>query len=104
MKIKRKRISLEYKKIIYIRSGHRCQICGCDLSFEEMSVDHIIPLAKGGDDQLDNLQCACKICNSFKQDLLPGDFYEKIVEIYWQQTKIRCGKESSENLKRLLQK
>lgn len=102
--MKRNRISLDYKKIIYKRSGCSCQICGCELAFEEMSVDHIIPLAKGGDDQMDNLQCACKICNSFKQDLLPRDFYEKVVEIYWHQTKIRCGKEFSDDLKKLLQK
>lgn len=101
--MKRNRISLDYKKIIYKRSDCSCQICGCELAFEEMSVDHIIPLAKGGDDQMDNLQCACKTCNALKQDFLPGDFYEKIVEIYWQQTKIRCGKEFSDDLKRILQ-
>lgn len=100
----RYRISLKYKKIIYARSGGRCQICGCKLPFEKMSIDHIIPLAKGGDDLMDNLQCACKVCNVIKQDFLPGDFYEKIVEIYWYQTKIRCGRDFSEDLKRLLQK
>jgi len=57
-----------------------CQICGvkCDEtdkgwgSFGERypTVDHIIPLSKGGTHTWDNVQCACAICNSYKRDIV----------------------------------
>lgn len=47
------------------RDGYTCQICGQ----EGNTVDHIVPLSKGGTDNLDNLQCACKRCNYSKGGL-----------------------------------
>ena len=38
------------------------------------TVDHIIPVAKGGSDDLENLVAACKRCNSAKQDKMPDEF------------------------------
>ena len=31
-----------------------------------MTVDHVVPQAKGGSDHLDNLQLLCNACNSMK--------------------------------------
>jgi len=36
-----------------------------------LTVDHIIPKAKGGSDTLDNKQCLCFKCNNKKGDKLP---------------------------------
>jgi 5-methylcytosine-specific restriction endonuclease McrA len=38
------------------------------------TVDHIIPVAKGGLDIDDNLVAACRKCNFSKQDKLPDEF------------------------------
>lgn len=46
-----------------IASNPICQICGDALAEE---VDHITPLAKGGSNERDNLQSACKSCNAAK--------------------------------------
>lgn len=35
-------------------------------------VDHIIPVAKGGPDELANKQAAHRVCNRLKSDSLPG--------------------------------
>lgn len=68
-------------RIKVIKRDHGiCQICGkvCDehdlrwgtLGPDFPTVDHIIPLAKGGTHTWGNVQCACAMCNSDKRDLL----------------------------------
>jgi 5-methylcytosine-specific restriction endonuclease McrA len=63
-------IHVPYKKIILSRKnilrrdGHRCQYCGChDVA---LTVDHIIPKAKLGEDTWENLVTACVNCNNRK--------------------------------------
>lgn len=63
------------------RYGMKCAFCGCEVNPEDTwtasngrkcygrtypTVDHIIPLKCGGTDTLDNVQLACKHCNSAK--------------------------------------
>lgn len=71
-----------------IRNRHRaairrlkpsCGICGGDIDYTlphldpgEFVVDHIIPLAKGGTDDLDNKQAAHRSCNETKGAKLDG--------------------------------
>lgn len=46
--------------------GNRC-LC-CESSDEPLTVDHIVPISKGGSSDIDNLQPLCKSCNCSKQD------------------------------------
>ena len=62
-------------KRLYKRDRGFCQICGKHLEFIEdvqsgdyPSIDHIIPLAKGGLHSWDNVQLACRRCNWEKSD------------------------------------
>lgn len=57
--------------------GWVCGICGEQISRElkypdpmSLSIDHIMPLAKGGTHAMENLQPAHLICNSLKRDLV----------------------------------
>lgn len=70
--------SITLKKLIE-RDGLRCAICGkmCDWndhSWSEYSgplypsIDHIVPMSKGGGHTWDNVQVAHIICNSYKSD------------------------------------
>lgn len=45
------------------RDGYHCINCGAT---KNLSVDHIVPISKGGSDDLDNLQMLCRSCNSSK--------------------------------------
>ena len=58
--------------------------------FRWMSSLWIISLAKGGTNEMSNLQCACKVCNTIKQDILPQDLMDKLTEIVLYQTRKTC--------------
>jgi len=70
-------IRLPYKNIILSRKnilrrdGHRCQFCGRgDLT---LTLDHVFPLSRGGEDTWENLVCACVNCNNRKGDRTPEE-------------------------------
>lgn len=64
---------------IFARDGYRCGICGkrCTVSAvvphpRAPTLDHIVPLAKGGEHTMQNVQCACFRCNTIKSDTMSG--------------------------------
>lgn len=50
---------------VYARDGYRCVSCGTQ---ENLTLDHIVPLARGGDNSFGNLQTMCFGCNNAKGD------------------------------------
>ncbi len=65
-----KRIVLSRKNILR-RDSHRCQYCG--RGDVPLTVDHIVPKARGGEDTWENLVCACIRCNNKKGDRVPHE-------------------------------
>ena len=64
----------QWRKIrerILIRDGFCCQYCGQE---NATTVDHVIPISKGGTDEPDNLVAACTRCNYSKNDKV-GQFF-----------------------------
>lgn len=53
---------------------HKCAYCG---SSEEMTIDHFIPISKGGADALFNLIPACRSCNSRKNKFDALEWYSR---------------------------
>jgi len=45
---------------------HRC-VC-CNHQFQRLTVDHVLPLTKGGTNDIQNIQPLCRSCNSRKHD------------------------------------
>jgi len=53
-----------------------CWYCGQQVGFKNLTMDHVIPLARGGRSTKDNLVPCCKECNNKKKGSLPVEWDE----------------------------
>ncbi|HEX9114144.1 MAG TPA: HNH endonuclease [Nitrospirota bacterium] len=58
------------------RSAGRCYYCGGTFKPSELTMDHLVPIVRGGKSVQGNLVPACKQCNSKKKYLLPSEWEE----------------------------
>ena len=49
----------------------RCYYCGRSYAPAELTMDHLVPLVRGGKTRKGNVVTACKMCNNKKKYLLP---------------------------------
>ena len=73
------RLTAETVKIIYEDNIKRfgtltCYLCLKPIAIGKDTLDHIIPLSKGGTNEYNNLSISCRSCNSKKGNKLIGDF------------------------------
>jgi 5-methylcytosine-specific restriction endonuclease McrA len=66
-KTPRIRIPPEVRKYVFQRDKYQCQSCGKTSAETELNIDHIIPLASGGSNDISNLQTLCRNCNQQKK-------------------------------------
>ncbi len=59
---------------VFARDGYRCVYCGEVFPAEALSVDHVQPRARGGDNSAGNLVTACGGCNTRKGHRRLADF------------------------------
>lgn len=60
------------------RSSGICYYCGRKFKPHQLTMDHIIPLSRGGTSERFNIVPACKECNNTKKYLLPAEWDEYI--------------------------
>ena len=60
---KRKPIPIKLRAVVFRRDNHKCLKCGAE---DGLSIDHIVPVSKGGPNTLGNLQTLCMPCNISK--------------------------------------
>ncbi|MDY6804813.1 MAG: HNH endonuclease [Cyanobacteriota bacterium] len=73
-KTPRIKIPPEVRKYVFDRDRNQCQSCGKTGSETQLTIDHIIPLALGGTNDISNLQTLCRPCNSQKKHHLDPRF------------------------------
>ena len=83
--IKHSKIPLTRKNILK-RDNNTCQYCGKSKS--EITIDHVLPKDKGGNDSWNNLVVACKRCNIIKRNYLLKDIDMKLIRKPFEPTKI----------------
>src|SRR5260370_7330798 len=57
---------------IYLRDSNRCQYCGRKYSSSELSLDHVVPISRGGKSTWENVFCACLPSHSRHANTLPA--------------------------------
>lgn len=53
-----------------------CHYCGRKVGRENLTMDHIVPLTRGGKTRKGNVVPACKECNNKKKNMLPIEWKE----------------------------
>lgn len=88
-KRRRVRITRNKRHLVYVRDNFLCQLCGgAVLDQDERSLDHLIPVYKGGSDDKENLVLAHKACNAYRRHYgLPPTATKYAQKMYRQQMK-----------------
>jgi len=58
-----------------------CHYCGGRFPADELSMDHIVPVIRGGKSTRGNVVPACKECNNRKKHLLPIEWEEYLQSV-----------------------
>ena len=78
----------EERELLFKLSNYKCLSCGTK---ENLEIDHIRPLSKGGRDDIINLQVLCKSCNCVKHNSNSTDYrsagFKQSISAYLKQDK-----------------
>lgn len=58
-----------------------CRWCGDTFPPEELTMDHIVPIIRGGKSNRGNVVPSCKECNNRKKQMLPVEWEEYMARI-----------------------
>ena len=61
------------RKALMMRDRFTCQYCGERRESKALTLDHVIPQSRGGQNTWDNMVAACKPCNNRKADRTPSE-------------------------------
>lgn len=67
-------------KVYHAYNGH-CGICGTPVDPANFTIDHILPLSRGGKNTLSNYQLACPRCNTLKSNYTNAEFARSMTKI-----------------------
>jgi len=67
------RVECVTRKGIFRRDRYSCQYCGCNLNSTNATVDHVLPVSRGGLFSWKNVVASCKPCNSRKANRTPEE-------------------------------
>jgi 5-methylcytosine-specific restriction endonuclease McrA len=64
-----------------LRGRGMCHYCRRRIPPRELTMDHIVPLARGGSSTRSNVVPCCKDCNSRKKHLLPVEWQDYLDDL-----------------------
>ena len=79
--LQRRSSSAANKEYLFGKQRGICPGCDDRFAYRSFGFDHIVARAKGGGDELENLQLLCGSCNSMKGTLSMGDFKRRRIRL-----------------------
>jgi 5-methylcytosine-specific restriction endonuclease McrA len=80
VRLKESHRAVKFSRInIFTRDGYTCQYCNHKFRTEDLTFDHITPIAKGGRKTWENIVTACWRCNNRKSGRTPEEAGLKLV-------------------------
>ena len=58
-----------------------CHYCGRHVAPKELTMDHVVPMSRGGKTTRGNVVACCKACNTAKKQLLPMEWEDYLQEV-----------------------
>lgn len=89
----------EVKRVLIEEWNNECAYCGHKQRYKELTIDHIIPLAKMGTDDYWNLLPACRSCNLSKGDRAIRQWYfeqESFTTERWNKIKLHMTRANND--------
>lgn len=78
---KKKNRRVKFSRInIYTRDRFRCQFCGKSGDVKDFTFDHVIPRARGGKTEWENIVTCCVKCNIKKADRTPQEAGMRLIK------------------------
>lgn len=59
---------------LWTRDGDICYLCGVAMDYQKVTIDHVLPLAKGGKDEMANYRLVHEFCNLEKGNMTLEQF------------------------------
>lgn len=66
---------------IFLRDHSTCQYCRTRISEKKLTIDHVVPLSRGGTHTWTNVVAACSSCNNKKGSKTPDQANMKLLKI-----------------------
>lgn len=101
-KTKRIVIPKTTRDIVYENGHGICAICGRPVMKNNFTIDHIIPLSRGGKNKISNYQIACSDCNRLKGGRMDNELTKSLASILYNQIQKSPNDEVSDILIRAI--
>lgn len=80
-KTQREHIPKDIRYQIFNKDSGICQMCGRPLDIDSFTIDHIVPISRGGITDISNYRCLCNRCNKWKADSLDEEILNMLSNV-----------------------
>ena len=82
MSRRNRNISNAKRRQVFKSQSGICSMCSKKLQYGNFTIDHTIPISRGGSNRIENLQAMCYKCNYMKDSYSEEEFLKHIKRIY----------------------
>lgn len=86
---KRKALTPAQRKLVYVKTGGHCHVCGVRVPYSQFQADHVQAHTHGGEHQEENYLPACPPCNRLRWHYTPEEIQLILKLGRWLKTKLQ---------------